>query len=183
MANSIIDIPIVYHRMIPKDHDFLFKLQSCHRLRYEGGIYIYIMDATLSFIKVKNATSYLVKLSRHSRLGTIMEYNRHGYYIVSPKAESLATYSWRDFNTILRTSFSADQGKKYLLLRYNSSNTAQPRARSYPIFKAIQVNHLSSKAFPAYTYLMSNDSIFKRYPLSGSFYLKFKDNLYRKYLL
>ena len=44
------------------------------------------------FIKIKNSTSYLVKLLKHARLGTIIEYNKYSYYIVFLEVETLATY-------------------------------------------------------------------------------------------
>ena len=102
------DILVVYYKIIPKDYDFLFEPQLYYRLGYEGGVYTHIINAMLLFIKVKNATSYLVKLSRHLRLNIIMEYNRYSYYIVSLEVESLATYNQRDSNMIPRTSFSID---------------------------------------------------------------------------
>ena len=93
--NSVMNIPITYHGSIPDDHDFLFKPQSCHKLGHEGGVYAHVVDSTISFIKVKNATYHPIKLSRHARLGTIVEYNAHSCYIVSSEAESLATCGWR----------------------------------------------------------------------------------------
>ena len=93
--NSVTDIPIVYHGTIPDDRDYLFEPQACHDLGYEGGVYAHIVDASISFVKVKNTTPCPVKLAKHARLGTIVEYHGHGCYIVSPEAESLATCGWR----------------------------------------------------------------------------------------
>ena len=93
--NTVMDIPIVYHGTIPEDRDYLFEPQSSYKLGHEGGVYAHIVDASMSFVKVKNATPCPVKLSKHARLGTIVEYNGHGCYMVSPDAESLATCGWR----------------------------------------------------------------------------------------
>ena len=93
--NSVVDVPIMYHGTLPDDRDFIFEPQSCHKLGHEGGVYAHIVDSTISFVRVKNTTSSPVKLSRHARLGTIVEYNGVGCHIVSPEAESLATCRWR----------------------------------------------------------------------------------------
>ena len=89
--NSIIDIPIVYYRIIPDDRDFLFEPQSYYKLGYKGRVYAHVVDSSILFVKVKNAISRLVKLSKYARLGIIIEYNGHSCYMVSPEAESLAT--------------------------------------------------------------------------------------------
>ena len=51
------------------------------------------------------------------RLGTIMEYNRYSYYIVSLKAESLATYSQHDFNIEVKSPATYNQGDFNITLR------------------------------------------------------------------
>ena len=93
--NSVIDIPIIYHSTIPNDRNFLFEPQSYHKLGHKGSIYTHVVDSIISFVKVKNSTPRPIKLSRHARLGTIVEYNAHSCYMVSPEAESLATCGWR----------------------------------------------------------------------------------------
>ena len=93
--NSIMDIPVIYHGTLPKDRDFLFEPQSCHKLGHKGGVYAHVVDSEMSFVKVKNSIPRPVKFLKHARLGTIVEYNGHGCYMVSPEAESLATYGWR----------------------------------------------------------------------------------------
>ena len=93
--NSIMDIPVVYHGTLPEDRDLLFEPQSCHKLGHEGGVYAHVVDSGISFVRVKNSTPRPVKLSKHARLGTIVDYNQHGCYMVSPEAESLATCGWR----------------------------------------------------------------------------------------
>jgi len=106
--NAVMDVPVVYHGTLPDDRDFLFEPQSCHNLGHEGGVYAHVVDSTMSFVKVKNSTPRPVKLSRHARLGTIVEYNGHGCYMVSPEAESLATCGWRVSDQSDSTSQSSE---------------------------------------------------------------------------
>ena len=81
---------MIYHGVLPKDQDFLFESKSNHDLGFEGGVYIHIVDASISFVQLRNATNYLAQISRCTRLGSVIEYTQDGYYLASPKEAPLA---------------------------------------------------------------------------------------------
>ena len=47
------------------------------------------------FVQLKNATSSAVKLSKHFRLSTLVEYQQNEAYMVSPDAALMATSGWK----------------------------------------------------------------------------------------
>ena len=93
---EIANVPVSYHGSLPVDRDFLFEPELTEaNLGHEGGIYAHVVDATISYVQAKNATSESVTLPKHARLGTIVEYAVDGCYQVSYKWTDLATCGWR----------------------------------------------------------------------------------------
>jgi hypothetical protein len=143
--NSIMDIPVVYHGNIPEDRDFLFEPQSCHKLGHDGGVYAHVVDSGMSYVKVKNSTPRPVKLPKHARLGTIVEYNGHGCYMVSPEAESLATCGWRisgqSHSEMPKNPARTDPSKEHQLSNgvtvYGDGNAAEALAKRVSSFEDV----------------------------------------------
>ena len=60
---STTSIPVVYYSVLPKDRDFLFKLKYYYDLGFKGGVYAYIVDASISFIQLHNTTDHPVRIN------------------------------------------------------------------------------------------------------------------------
>ena len=66
---------VSYYRSLLKDRDFLFEPDLPLDLGFNGGLFIYVVDSSITFVQVRNATAAPVELFRNTRLGTIIEWD------------------------------------------------------------------------------------------------------------
>ena len=92
--NSTTSIPVVYHGSLPKDRDFLFEPKYYHDLGFEGGVYAHVVDASISFVQLRNATDHPARINRRTKLGNVIEYAQDGCYLASPEEAPLAAGGW-----------------------------------------------------------------------------------------
>ena len=62
-------------------------------LGLNGGAFIYMVDASLSFVNVYNASYTPVVLPRRTRLGEVLENRHKGCYTAAPDMAALSTSS------------------------------------------------------------------------------------------
>ena len=75
---------MVFNRLLPNDRDLLFEPNYYLNLGYAGRVFIYVVDASLGKVYLRNDTDTDVVILRKARLGTIKELNYDGYYIIDP---------------------------------------------------------------------------------------------------
>ena len=92
--HSVTNIPVSYHAL-PDDRDFLFEPELTKDLGQAGGVFAHVVDASMTFVRARNATGSPVLLPKHTRLGTVVEYAVDGCYQVSYKSADLAACGWR----------------------------------------------------------------------------------------
>lgn len=94
-AMSTASVPVSYQGdTLPTDRDFLFEPQYKGDLGFDGGVFAHVVDSSISFVQLRNATDKPAQISRRTRLGNIVEYNQAGAYLVSPEDASLAAGGW-----------------------------------------------------------------------------------------
>ena len=91
---STATIPVAYHGTLPHDRDFLFEPKYSHDLGFDGGIYAHVIDASVSFVQVRNSTEQPARINRRAKLGNIVEYTQDGCYLTSPDEAPLAAGGW-----------------------------------------------------------------------------------------
>ena len=147
-ARSTIQVPVAYKVMSP-DRDFLFEPECAQNLGLEGGVFAHIVDSSLAFVHVQNATDAPVKLPRKARLGTIVEYEQEGAYMVTPDHATLAagnTSNWKKkswksalaTSTILAATAYAAMTQPTHLQKASTSADMQPSAASVSIDPALE---------------------------------------------
>ena len=65
---------IVYIEELSTNRDFLFKLEYALSLEYTNKIYIYIVNASLKTIYIRNDTNLSIIISRKVRLDILEKY-------------------------------------------------------------------------------------------------------------
>ena len=95
-SHSTIDIPVTYHGSLPNDRDFLFEPQCPNDLGNDGGVYAHVVDSSLTFVQIRNATDRPITLSKRARLGSVEEYQQHGAYMITTAEAHLAAGGWRN---------------------------------------------------------------------------------------
>ena len=94
-AMSTASVPVSFQgKQLPDDRDFLFEPQFKGDLGHEGGVYAHIVDSSVSFVQVRNATARPTQLTRRTRLGSIVEYHQAGAYLVGEESAPLAAGGW-----------------------------------------------------------------------------------------
>ena len=104
---STIDVPVIYNGSIPQDRDFLFEPGCQQDLGVNGGVFAHLVDSSLSFVQVYNATDAPVKLQRKCRLGSMVEYSQDGAYLASPVDAFLAAGSTKSWSGNLAKGITA----------------------------------------------------------------------------
>lgn len=87
-------VPVTFRGDLPDDRDFLFEPQCAEHLGHDGGVFVHIVDASLSFVQVHNTTDSQVILPRRARLDSMVEYNQQGCYMASPDLAPKAACGW-----------------------------------------------------------------------------------------
>ena len=95
--NTTVPVPVNYSGDLPMDRDFFFEpqLPESHELGPEGGVYAHVVDASMSFVQVKNSTDAPVVLPKRVRLGNVVDMMPHQCYYTVPEAAPLATGNWK----------------------------------------------------------------------------------------
>ena len=93
-AHSTIKIPISYNENIPNDRDFLFEPQCTQNLGKDEGVFAHVVDATLASVQLRNSITHAVTLPKRVRLGSVIEYQEEGAYMMIPEAANLAAGGW-----------------------------------------------------------------------------------------
>ena len=95
---TTIQVPVAYRGDIPGDRDFLFEPECSQDFGADGGVFAHIVDSSLSFVQVYNASNVPVRLPRKARLGSLVEFEQDGAYMVSSDQAHLAagnTSTWK----------------------------------------------------------------------------------------
>lgn len=96
-AKTTMRVPVAYKAM-RSDRDFLFESECTQDLDAEGGVSAHLVYSSISFVLVHNATDLPVRLPRKARLGSIVEFEQEGAYIVTAEHAYLAsgnTSAWK----------------------------------------------------------------------------------------
>ena len=96
-ARSTIQVPVAY-KATPSDRDFLFEPESNQDFGESGGVFAHLIDSSMAFVQVHNATDKSIRIPRKARLGSIVEFEQEGAYMVSPENAPLAagnTSTWK----------------------------------------------------------------------------------------
>ena len=93
-AMSTVSVPVTYRGTIPEDRDFLFEPQCKQDLGHDGGVYAHVVDSSLSFVQLSNATNRPAQITRRTRLGSVIEFGEEGCYLAEPEAAPLAAGGW-----------------------------------------------------------------------------------------
>lgn len=93
-ALSTVSVPVTYRGTLPDDRDFLFEPQFKQNLGREGGVFAHVVDSSLSFVQLRNASDRPARISRRSRLGSVVEFQEEGCYLATPEAAPLAAGGW-----------------------------------------------------------------------------------------
>lgn len=96
-ARSTIQVPVAYKGMLA-DRDFLFEPECAQDFGTEGGVFAHIIDSSMTFVNVHNATDAPVRLPRKARLGSIVEFDQEGAYMVAAEHAPLSagnTSTWK----------------------------------------------------------------------------------------
>ena len=106
---QITRVPVHFQGNLPGDRDFFFepKLKSTPRmdLGLDGGAFTHMVDASLSFVNVYNASYTPVVLPRRTRLGEVLENRHEGCYAAAPDMAALSTSSaWSTIKHAVRKS-------------------------------------------------------------------------------
>ena len=104
---STVNVPVVYNGSIPQDRDFLFEPECQQDFGVNGGVFAHLVDSSLSFVQVYNATDAPVKLQRKCRLGSMVEYCQDGAYLASPVDAFLAAGSTKSWSGNLAKGITA----------------------------------------------------------------------------
>lgn len=90
---SVVAVPITHHNDLPADRDFLFEPQYngvTRRLQQTGAIYAHIVDCNMSHVQVHNASNNAFMIPASTKLGTLIEYDADGCYLVDSDARRTA---------------------------------------------------------------------------------------------
>lgn len=82
---------------LPKGQDFSFNPEyngNTEKLRQNGAIYAYIVDSNMSRVQVRNDSDVPVVIPRHSRIGTVHDYDEEGCYMIDSDSHGLAA-AWK----------------------------------------------------------------------------------------
>ena len=93
-SNSVINISISYTNIFSENRDFLFELElpTSYNLDINNDIFIYTVDAIITFVQARNFKKTLIILSRRIRLDTVVKYSINGYYMILYKSTELTGY-------------------------------------------------------------------------------------------
>ena len=83
-------MPVAYKGALA-ERDFLFEPKYSQDLGTKGGVFAHIVDSSMAFIQVHNATDASVRIPHKARLGSIAEFDQEGAYIVTEAHVPLAT--------------------------------------------------------------------------------------------
>lgn len=89
---SVTNVPIQVrgNSPLPEGRDYMFHPEASFDLGAEGGVFTHIVDANMSMVQVRNATSKTATIPRHAKLGRVMDYEEEGCYLASPEDAHLA---------------------------------------------------------------------------------------------
>lgn len=94
-SGATMEVPVLYKGALPEDRDFIFEPSFHKGLGNEGGIFAHVVDATLSFVQVKNSSPLPIKIGKKHNLGQVVECSYDGAYIAHPDMTRFAPSGWK----------------------------------------------------------------------------------------
>ena len=76
----MINILINYYDILFDDRDFLFESELIIFLDKDDGVFVYVIDCSLTFIQVKNIIKAFIILFRNIKLNIVIEYAADNCY-------------------------------------------------------------------------------------------------------
>jgi len=93
-SHVFLEIPVKV-KDLSKDRDFIFEPEYDQDMRTQGDLYAHIVNASLSFVQLRNDTDQPLTIQRHARLGSVTEYDEDECFLANPVDNHLAATGWK----------------------------------------------------------------------------------------
>ena len=88
-VEAIVQISVSYHDNLSKNRDFLFESQCNQLLDLNENVFVYIVNAFLDHVIIRNIIQHFVTLQKRARLRTFVNYNQQECYNLTSNVDFL----------------------------------------------------------------------------------------------
>ena len=71
----IVKMFIVYHDNLSKNRNYFFESQCVQQLKHKKNVFLYIFDATMNYIIIRNVIQHSIILRKRFRFDIFVDYN------------------------------------------------------------------------------------------------------------
>ena len=94
-AEIIVQMSILYHDNLSNDRDFFFEFQCNQLLDLNENVFVYIVNAFLNHVMMRNIIQHSIILQKRVRLKTLIDYNQQECYNLTSNADFLIINDWK----------------------------------------------------------------------------------------
>lgn len=90
--NALIQLSVLMRQLnqLSCNRDLIFESCYTHNLDQSDNLYAHVVDASLCFVQIRNATNRLITIQRHARLEKVVKFSEESCFLASSSDLSLA---------------------------------------------------------------------------------------------